>query len=244
MGCSPGITERKSLIDLNDLETTVTEELDIIGHDIRNSESRSVGTFYGLDISHFQGDVMSEMSNKDSLTFIICKATEGITYIDNDFRSNWHEIKEKGFIRGAYHFYLFQDDPRQQAKHFAYNIADIESSDIAPIVDVEQGSMDPKVGGSAMRAQLKVFLKELESDLNRKPIIYTDYGFAQEYLNDPFFADYDLWLAEYTGDRKPNLPNTWKTKGLKIWQKSDTYHAYSKTIDLDQYHGALADLTR
>ena len=61
---------------------------------------------YGIDISMYQGKEVGEIHKKnDSLGFIICKATEGITYTDPDFSYNWKNIKEKSFIRGAYHFY-------------------------------------------------------------------------------------------------------------------------------------------
>ena len=61
---------------------------------------------YGIDVSDFQGDEVDFLDKqKDSLSFVICKATEGITYTDPEFQNNWKTIPEKGFIRGAYHFY-------------------------------------------------------------------------------------------------------------------------------------------
>jgi len=108
-------------------------------------KSTSNNTHYGIDISHWQGNLISAMSNKDKLSFIICKATGGDHYIDPDFRTNWRDIKAKGFIRGAYHFYLCVDNPKTQAEHFCATISDIGPNDIAPVLDIEQGSMSKEV---------------------------------------------------------------------------------------------------
>jgi GH25 family lysozyme M1 (1,4-beta-N-acetylmuramidase) len=40
-----------------------------------------------------------------SLTFGICKATEGLTFTDPTFASNWANLHAESKIRGAYHFY-------------------------------------------------------------------------------------------------------------------------------------------
>ena len=49
---------------------------------------------YGMDISHFQGNIMDAINSTDSLKFVICKATEGTGFQDPMFRSNWSKIKE------------------------------------------------------------------------------------------------------------------------------------------------------
>jgi lysozyme len=62
-------------------------------------------TVCGIDISKFQGNEINQLNKQtDQLTFIICKATEGITYTDPDFKTNWPMIQSKGYVRGAYHF--------------------------------------------------------------------------------------------------------------------------------------------
>ncbi len=78
---------------------------------------------YGIDISQYQGKEAFDInSKKDSLGFIICKATEGETYVDPDFQKNWGQITKDGFVRGAYHFYRSVDNPVSQANFFAKTI--------------------------------------------------------------------------------------------------------------------------
>jgi lysozyme len=193
----------------------------------------------GIDISHYQGNLLNEIKPEDSVRFLICKATQGEYYVDPDFRFNWREISERGLIRGAYHFYVCDIDPIVQAKHFARTISDISSTDIAPILDIEQGSMSNGTSPKKMESDIIIFLKEVENILSRKPILYTDYAFANEYLKNPEFAKYDLWLAEYTGAEQPKIPTTWVSKGFKIWQRSEKYSVDHRKTDLDVFYGPL-----
>jgi GH25 family lysozyme M1 (1,4-beta-N-acetylmuramidase) len=198
----------------------------------------------GMDISHYQGDILKEIDPSDSMRFLICKATQGDNYVDPDFRTNWNGIAELGLIRGVYHFYVCADDPLTQANHFVNNISDISSTDIAPILDIEQGSMSPNVSSEKMIAEILVFLNTVESKLKRRPILYTDYAFAQQYLTQPAFAKYDLWLAEYSGAEQPKVPTVWQQRGFKIWQRSDGYNIDHRKADLDIFYGELRQIVR
>ncbi len=42
----------------------------------------------GIDVSKYQHSEIDEIDEADSLSFIICKATEGITYVDPKFKQN------------------------------------------------------------------------------------------------------------------------------------------------------------
>ena len=202
-------------------------------------------TNYGIDISHFQGNDLKQIdAKKYDLSFVICKATQGAYFVDPDFRKNWHEIKEKGLIRGTYHFYDCNVDPIVQANHFTSIVSEIGPNDIAPVLDIEQGSMSKDVSGEQMVKDILVFLKAVEKKLNRKPILYTNYDFAQGYLKDSQLANYNLWLAEYSGGTKPIIPDTWKEKGCKIWQKSSSYQIGSEKIDFDEFYGLLSEIVK
>jgi len=229
---------KESLMDLgSDLDSQISDSLTIL--DKFNAwEHRN---YYGIDISHYQGDVIKLMASTDSLHFVFAKATEGTGYIDPDFRTNWREIKEKGLIRGAYHFYRFSDSPIAQAEHFASQIQDLAYSDMAPVVDVEQGSLGQNVSIANMNSDLKQFLTHLEKLVGRQPIIYTNTSFSNRYLTNTSFSNYSLWLADYTKN-KPRVPDLWKENGYLIWQKSQNYNDFSITTDFDEFNGRLNEL--
>ena len=198
---------------------------------------------YGIDISKYQGDEVELLNKKkDSLSFVICKATEGITYTDPKFQQNWQVISAKNFIKGAYHFYRCQDTPKQQAAHYLNTIQKISNTDLPPIVDFEQEGLDASQSVKQIQANLLIFLQEVEHTLQRKPMIYTNSPVANQYLNIPEFAQYPLWIADYTAQEQPMVPATWKNKSWSFWQQKDSYRFDHITNDFDRFNGNLAQL--
>lgn len=211
---------------------------------IQKSNENENPKHYGIDVSKWNGDLHRELDNVDSISFVICKATEGNHGIDPSFKTNWALLTKKGYIKGAYHFYLVDDDPIRQAEHFWSMIQQLDSTDIAPIVDIEQGSISASNENDLVKIQVELllFLRHLQSKSNRLPMIYTDFSFANQYLTHLGFADYPLWLADYTKKDEPSIPKVWKDKGYRIWQRSDTYSVNSSNTDLDIFVGRLDQL--
>ena len=148
----------------------------------------TLGLVYGIDISKFQGDEIDFITRKqDTLTFVICKATEGLTIIDPDFKNNWTNITQKGFIRGAYHFYHCGDDPVKQAAHFLSAVDSFSRTDFPPIVDFEETSIASNCPTAQVQKNLLIFLNQLEQKTGRKPVIYTDNNIGSRYLANALF---------------------------------------------------------
>ena len=200
---------------------------------------------YGIDVSHYQGKLLNE-DLPDYISFVICKATEGIDFTDPDFSTNWHYLEQKKIIRGAYHFYMVDDDPIKQANHFLQTLKanNYLINDISPIVDIEKLGLqkDTDINTKSLNKNLLIFLKHIETEISKKPIIYTNTNFANEHLLNKEISDYSLWIADYTKETHPILPKLWKDKGYKIWQKVNSYNINSKKVDLDEYRGSLKDL--
>ena len=143
---------------------------------------------HGIDISHHQGKIdWQELKDKGvidkfPIRFVMIKATEGASQIDENFRENFYQAREHGFTRGAYHFYSVHSSAADQARFFISKVK-LENGDLPPVLDVEH---KPK-----------------------KPIIYTYYKFKTRYLNDPIFDDYPYWIAHYYVD-KVEYDGPWK----------------------------------
>ncbi|MFD0963120.1 GH25 family lysozyme [Pseudofulvibacter geojedonensis] len=211
--------------------------------DTVDATKEKVKFVYGIDVSKYQGDEIGFLSKKsDSLSFVICKATEGITYIDPDFKHNWNMISEKKFIRGAYHFYRSNDDPKAQAKNFIQALASIEKTDLPPIIDFEEGGIDQTQSVEQVQSTLLVFINAVEKALNRKVIIYTDINTGNKYLNKSLFATYPLWIANYNNKSQPDLPIAWKKNNWILWQKTASYKIGTNLNDFDVFNGSLSDL--
>lgn len=207
-----------------------------------NSSAKQEDAAYGINISKHQDKVVNDSNTNSSLSFIVCKATEGQDYVDPNFTSNWKQIKRRGFVRGAYHLYRDSDDPFTQAKLFLKKINDLDHTDLPPIVDIGNSSLTSESEKRLLQKNLLQHLQYIESQSGRKPIIYTNLHFADRYLDSEKFAQYPLWLAEFSGRKKPTLPKTWKKIGYRFWQKSERYTVGSAIKDLDIFNGAKKDL--
>lgn len=208
-----------------------------IGEPIEKPKEEQEKEYFGIDVSHWNGDIISEISENSEISFIICKATQGEKIIDYQFKRNWTLTKKRNKIRGAYHFYIYHNDPIKQANHFCNQVNDLQKTDISLILDIEELSL-PKnnVNKTKLKTDVIKFLEQVEKRTGRIPILYTDYSFANEYLNDIKFVKYPLWLAEYT-KKTPRIPFAWKKTGLMILQKSNDYSINSTKADYDVFFG-------
>lgn len=202
--------------------------------------------YYGIDISRYNRDIVPEIVLHDSITFVICKATEGITYTDPYFYSNFDFIRSGNYLLGAYHFYRAQDKGEQQADFFWKTISRQGTIDIAPVVDIEQESLpaNKEIDKVELQAEILTCLQRLEETAKRVPIIYTNRSFADEYLTDNRFSNYPLWIADYGHRDAPILPKVWKNVGHKIWQKNNHHSIGTHVADFDVFFGKLEDLTK
>lgn len=199
-------------------------------------------TVFGIDISRYQGNEINFLNKQvDQLTFIICKATEGITYTDSSFKNNWPAIKAKGYVRGAYHFYHCIDDPAKQVANYLGVMGEFLNTDFPPIVDFEETSIDAGVNKATIQTNLLYFLTLLTQKTGRKPLIYTDNNTANAYLTNPAFANYSLWIADY--NKTLTIPNVWKAAKWSFWQQTQSYKLNGQLNDYDVFNGDDAAFT-
>lgn len=174
-------------------------------------------TSIGIDVSHFQQNVDWEEVRKAGITFVYSKATQGTSNVDPKYKRNREETHANGFHHGPYHFYVPSHDPIQQAEFFVKTVQFMEKDMMPPVLDLE---MIPQIPVKQYQKDVLAWLKKVEADLGVKPIVYTYYPFGNQYLNNPEFADYHLWIAEY-GVSAPKIPTAWKDKGWLMWQRSE-----------------------
>jgi lysozyme len=204
---------------------------------------------FGLDISHYQGDLISGLNKKkDSLYFVICKATEGTNITDANFANNWSILKSKKVIRGAYHFYHNDQDPKQQAQYFTKTIMEnyfLNAGQLPPVLDIENSSMDGNSSDlKTVQQNILTFLNEVQKITGRIPMIYTNKSTGNKYLNDKAFAAYPLWIAAYTSELTPSsIPTAWNNE-WKVWQRSESYSYQGANFDFDVFNGSRLELRK
>jgi GH25 family lysozyme M1 (1,4-beta-N-acetylmuramidase) len=72
-------------------------------------------TLKGVDVSVYDGNVDWTQVKSSGGAFGIAKATEGASFTDSEFATNWPAMKSAGVVRSAYHFFHCDSDPTTQA---------------------------------------------------------------------------------------------------------------------------------
>jgi len=198
---------------------------------------------HGIDISHHQGEIDWQtlkdegMIDKFPVRFIMIKATEGATKIDENFIDNFYQAREYGFTRGAYHFYSVHSPAKAQAEFFIKNVK-LESGDLPPVLDVEHKPKNQT--DEEFKQSVQLWLNMVEFHYGVKPIIYTYYKFKMKYLNDSVFDAYPYWIAHYYVE-KVEYKGAWK-----FWQHTDVgkLPGIKGNVDFNIYNGSFYDLRK
>ncbi len=195
---------------------------------------------HGIDISHYQGDIDWEqlknaMIKGCPVRFVIIKSTEGSSRLDENFRSNFNQARDFGFIRGVYHFWSNKSTAREQAYYFLQQVH-LTDGDLPPVLDIEHKPDDKSV--EDFQRDVLTWLHIVEDRYHVKPIIYTYYKFKEQYLSAPVFDDYPYWIAHYYVD-KVQYKGKWK-----FWQHTDAgkLPGIKGYVDFDIYNGSYYDL--
>jgi lysozyme len=188
---------------------------------------------HGIDVSHHSGSVDWDAVAEGGYVFAFLKATEGVDAPDPMFDSHWQALADHDIHRGAYHFYVTEDDPEEQARFFLSRV-NLEPGDLAPMVDIEllghgtRGSLAPR---------LHRFLEIVEGAVGVAPIIYTSPNFWAAHLDDSF-SRYPLWIAEYEVD-EPTIPSGWSSWTLWQFEGDAPIVGVEKEADASRLHPDL-----
>lgn len=165
----------------------------------------------GIDISNWQGGLkISELA----IDFCICKATEGIVFVDS-YCDNWiEECKSNNILWGFYHF-ANSNNPEDEAQFFYDNCLNYFNHGI-PVLDYEVSNYNNV-------EWCERFLNKLHELSGVWAIIYLSASRCSEYENSWIPEKCGLWVAGYpytmtdwTNDDIPYDISPWNFAA--IWQ--------------------------
>ena len=198
----------------------------------------------GLDVSSHQHPYGASISwpavRASGRVFALIKATEGSSYTNPYFRSDWAGSQSAGLLHGAYHFARPSEGSAvAQADRFITVAGTAQQrGDLPPVLDLEDS-------GGLAPAQLitwtQAFVNEVQRLTGRKPIIYTYGQFWQDAMaGTSQFAGYPLWIASYYS--APSTTGAWPE--WTLWQYSYTARipGVSVAVDADQFNGTRRQL--
>jgi lysozyme len=183
-----------------------------------------------IDLSHWNTVSSWSKVKGAGIMAVIHKATEGSSYIDDQYHGRKSPALAEGLLWGAYHF-LRPGNMATQAQHF------VDTSGQCDLYAADHE--DPGVSLS----DLKAFLSEVYELTGILPVVYSGHVIKEQVgsSSDPELAQYRLWLAQYSSS--PSWPTKIWPKWW-IWQHTDQGDCpgIEGDTDLNQYDGTAQQL--
>lgn len=140
---------------------------------------------HGIDISNWQAGLQISKLDVD---FVICKATEGLSFVDK-YCDGWiSHCRKNGIPFGFYHF-ARENDPRREAEFFYDQCRGYIKAGI-PVLDYEVENNDN-------RAWCEKFLRRFHDLSGIWPLLYISASRCSEYNGSWIPSKCGLWVAGY-----------------------------------------------
>lgn len=205
-----------------------------------NNPNRKAYPVFGIDISHHQGRVEWDKLKNTDISFIFMKATEGGDYKDSMFLFNWNLANTLKIRRGAYHYFTFCRNGRDQANNFIEAVK-LQRGDLPPVIDLEFGGNCKRnvFNREQLTREIKSFMQVIEDNYCEKAIIYTTNEFYRDYISGDFL-EHPIWIRDVLS--KPHLHDN---REWQFWQyRIDTLAGIEHDVDMNVFNGSEAEFQR
>ena len=194
----------------------------------------------GIDVSGWQPGNINAAVNYD---FSIVKATGGVSFVSRTCDQQVRDAQRRGKLVGVYHF--ANDDHKAssaeaEARHFARHTVGYQDGKTIFVLDFEQQALP--LGASWARR----FMDEFKRITGIKPLIYLQGSEAVKPAYDTIVkADYGLWLAHWTMNRRVDGHQTppaassgrWPFAAIHQYTSQGRLPGYGGDLDLNVFHG-------
>jgi GH25 family lysozyme M1 (1,4-beta-N-acetylmuramidase) len=195
----------------------------------------------GIDVSSYQKNVNWASYKAQNRVFAYVKATEGSSYRNPYFASQYGGAAKAGLIRGAYHFANpAGKSGKAQADYFVkYGGGWVADGKTLPgVLDIEYnpyGSTCYGLSKTAMVKWISDFVTQYKKRTTRDAVIYTTADWWSKCTGNTtkFNRTNPLWVARW-GSSAGTLPGKWPY--YTFWQYS------SNPVDQDKFSASYARL--
>lgn len=162
-------------------------------------------TVFGLDVSHHQnGNPDFARARAEGIEFVFIKATEGATFIDDQFAPNVNKARAAGMLVAAYHYVTTHSIASQLA-----NIRQAVPPDIPVILDIE--------AGAAPLAACRTLVGHLWDAGYSVPLTYLPRWYWQQIGSPDLTGLPPLWSSRYPDTVIDSLANEWADVPARYW---------------------------
>jgi GH25 family lysozyme M1 (1,4-beta-N-acetylmuramidase) len=198
----------------------------------------------GVDVSSHQRTVAWSALYARGIRFAYVKATEGRTYRNPFFHSQYGGAYRAGIAHGAYHFAIPNvSTGSAQASIFVAHGGgwSADGRTLPGVLDIEYNPYGPWCYGlsrTQMTRWIRSFTTKYHSLTGRDAVIYTTLAWWRRCTGNTaaFSRSNPLWVAT-VGGRVGSLPGGWPYQ--TFWQYSE-----AGGLDRDRFNGSFSKLTR
>ena len=210
----------------------------------------------GLDLSHWQADekINFPVLKANGIDFVILKVTEGISFVDDTFKTKYTAALAAGLIVMPYHFFRSNYGGADQANHCIDTLRALgffDAIEYIPVIWADVESSDG-VSISTRRNRLLAFLQTIE-EKGFQAGVYSSPGYWNELIGSvTWISLYWQCIAHWSWASSPTLPINWTTEKSKFWQNG-IYPAHwwveevigaEGNVDHNYFYGTLEDLKK
>lgn len=199
--------------------------------DLTMNEIRETYAICGIDISRYQTHIDWEKISQQ-INFVFIRASSGKQYTDTLFEEHYANANDFGIPTGAYHYFVFNVNGKEQAENFLKTIGN-NSFELPLVIDVEE---HPEYGPTAFNYQTTIknlsdFIYTVEQRSGKEILIYTNSECYNKYIKRNF-PNHKIWICSFKDEN--TLPPQWV-----FWQKTHTgkIDGIKGDVDLDVFNG-------
>lgn len=189
----------------------------------------------GIDVSSHNGMVDYEALKDDSVEFVWIKASEGATFKDKNFYTNYNRAGESGLKRGAYHFFRFDKDGVEQAMNLLEVVGD-RNLEMGIAIDIESSGNPAYIDDETVKERLATMVDYFNLR-GIAPTLYCNKKDYYQYLEDSF-PGHSLWICALSEDQ---IASEWT-----FWQysHSGSLSGTKGAVDLNVFGGSREEWER
>jgi len=186
----------------------------------------------GIDVSGWQGTIDYAEVKNAGIEIVYIKSSEGFSYTDPYFETNYTQAKANGLKVGFYHYVTARttEQAEEQARFFA-SVVSGKNPDCRLAMDFESfGDLSVE----EINQISQVFLETTQNLTGKDMVIYSNVSNARGVFSQELANSYPLWVAEYEVS-EPVENGKWDT--WVGWQYTSTGNVsgINGNVDRDYY---------
>ncbi|WP_056989309.1 GH25 family lysozyme [Lacticaseibacillus camelliae] len=126
----------------------------------------------GVVLSQSDGSADFQALQSSGVAFVYLKSTQGASFFDDSFATNYQQASGSGLEVGVYHYFSFDSDPGAQADYFAEKVGkNIGTLPIGLRVVFYGGYADHPPKPAVLKAKVQAFIVELRRYTTRPLVL-------------------------------------------------------------------------